>query len=149
MAGTIGWAVRDRQAQQALANATTSSVLNGIALYKLRRLDEAEVAFNEAIRLNPNLAEPRFQLGMVLAEKGLRDQAISSFQAAIRLQPDFDQAYAYLGQLLREKGRFTEAISNYQEAIRIGRISSRPITTLELCSHISRCLTRPSLNTEK
>ena len=62
------------------------------------RLDEAAVAFAEAVRLRPDYVRARVNLGSSLASLGRYDEAIAQFTEALRLQPDLDEARRNLEQ---------------------------------------------------
>jgi Tfp pilus assembly protein PilF len=83
-------------------------------------LTEAIAAYQEAIRLKPDLAEAHNKLGAVLCDV-LHDYDASEaeFREAIRLKPDDATAHSNLGNALRAQGKLTEAIAAYQEAIRL------------------------------
>ena len=73
----------------------------------------------EAIKISPNNAEARYNLGLALHDFGDYDNAIRELQKSVQLNPDDDYAYRYLGQSLKKKGDYKEAISVYQQASRI------------------------------
>jgi Flp pilus assembly protein TadD len=91
----------------------------GSALQEKGRLDEAVVAFREAIRLNPDLAIPHNNLGFALLKKGPLDDAIAELREAVRLSPSYCTAYNNLGLALEQQGRLNEAMSAFQQAIRV------------------------------
>jgi tetratricopeptide (TPR) repeat protein len=84
-------------------------------------LDDAERHLREAIRLNPNIAEPRDNLGVALLKvPGREAEAIAQFEEAIRLNPRGADAYYNLALALeRDPARAMDAISNYREALRL------------------------------
>lgn len=61
----------------------------GVALMKTNRLQEAEKDFEKAIQLNPNLAEPYFNLAALYAYKGLVRKSANAMQEAIKRNPKF------------------------------------------------------------
>ncbi len=61
----------------------------GNAQFELGRLEEAEQAYLQVVRLLPGLAEARFNLGLVYEKKGMRELAAREFQAASALKPEW------------------------------------------------------------
>jgi len=61
----------------------------GVALMKTNRLQEAEKEFEKAIQLDPNLAEPYFNLAALYAYKGLVRKSANAMQEAIKRNPKF------------------------------------------------------------
>jgi Flp pilus assembly protein TadD len=65
--------------------------------------DEAISQFQEVIRLKPDDAEARYNLGIAFGRKGQIDEAISQFQEAIRLKSDYAEARNNLARALAMK----------------------------------------------
>jgi Flp pilus assembly protein TadD len=72
-------------------------------------MGERENKHREAIRINPNLAEARYGLGIVLDKQGKSDEAEKEFEEAKRLNPDYADAHYNLGLLLLAIRRKDEA----------------------------------------
>jgi Flp pilus assembly protein TadD len=87
----------------------------GTAFRASGRLDEAVVAFREAVRLNPD-ASHHSNLGGALSEKGRLDEAIAELRQSIRLEPNY-AAYSNLGIALQKQGRLNEAASALWQAV--------------------------------
>ena len=83
------------------------------------KYDEAIKAYDEAIRLDPNLAEAWNNKGNALYSQGKYDEAIKAYDEAIRLDPNFADAWCNKGNALDDKGKYDEAIKAYDEAIRL------------------------------
>ncbi len=75
----------------------------GLALQALGRLDEAQEAFAQALRVGGASREALHGLGHLHAAKGEVDQAISSFKSALARDPDVALARRNLEALLRQK----------------------------------------------
>jgi len=61
-----------------------------------RTARQAEAEFQEAVRLAPNNAEMRFQLGMYYKAMNVRSRSIAEFRAALELNPRHKKAQAEL-----------------------------------------------------
>jgi tetratricopeptide (TPR) repeat protein len=102
------------------------TVRNGLAYYNLGqemlqngRVDEAIVAFQQALAIEPNFAKAHNNLGDALLQKGQVDEAIDHLRQALATQPDNAEAHNNLGNALFQKGRVDEAALHYQRALAI------------------------------
>ncbi len=82
---------------------------------------EAEQAYRQAIRLDPNYKTPWNNLGTLLqSHLGRYAEAEQAYREAIRLDPKSALPWCNLGALLQEHlGRYAEAEQAYREAIRL------------------------------
>lgn len=69
------------------------------------------------MRLKPDSALFRNNLGVVLTALGLFDQAVREHQWAIRLQPNYPEAYFNLGNAQRGKREWEKAAAAYRSAL--------------------------------
>ena len=81
--------------------------------------DQAIVAFDELIRLDPNHSEAHRWRGDALLNKHEFDKALSEYDEAIRLDPKNGMAYCCRGAASTGKGEFDKAIASFDEAIRL------------------------------
>jgi tetratricopeptide (TPR) repeat protein len=79
----------------------------------------AIAAFDEALRLNPKLAEAYWQRGVAYANKGDQTRAIADYDEAIKLDPSLTGAYHARGYAHSTKGQLDQAIVDFTEAIRL------------------------------
>ncbi len=98
----------------------------GKELYRNDQDAEAVLAFQEAIRLDPDLAEARFRLGLGYESLGKRDEAEAEYKKAIEAYKKYfeenrDDAEAHyaLGQTFANLGQYSEAIREYREATKL------------------------------
>ncbi|OQX19755.1 MAG: hypothetical protein BWK75_05395 [Candidatus Altiarchaeales archaeon A3] len=91
----------------------------GSLLKNLKRYDEAEKEYREAIRINPNDAEAHYNLGILLKNLKRYDEAENAYREAIRINPNDAEAHNNLGVLLYNLKRYEEAENAYREAIKI------------------------------
>ena len=83
------------------------------------RLPEAIAHYEEAIRLLPENALERFNLGSALAQANRIPEAIIRFEEALRLNPDYAEAHSNLGVALARSDRLPEAIAQFNLALRL------------------------------
>ncbi|MGA2652000.1 MAG: tetratricopeptide repeat protein [Terracidiphilus sp.] len=107
-------------AQAAIAEAPTlipAWVVLGQALKAAHRNDEAECAYQQAIRLDGMNALARLGLGELKLASGRPEEAIWEFGLALRRQPTLVTALLGLGNALAVMGRNQEALDRYRQAI--------------------------------
>ena len=82
------------------------------------RMQEAVKSYDEAIALDPDLAEAHLGRGLVL-ELGFDrlDEAEVEYRKAIQLKPTLSEAHNNLGQLLARTGRLEEAVKEFDAAM--------------------------------
>jgi len=108
---------KERATQAGLRDGPEQSRLRSSA--KGGRVDEAITQLQQALQVNPDDAQARFNLGNALAQKGTVDEAITQYQQALQIYPGYVEAHYNLGVVLLQKGRADEAITQYQQALQI------------------------------
>jgi tetratricopeptide (TPR) repeat protein len=68
----------------------------------------AEVAYRQALALQPNQVTIHNNLGYTLQQQGHFDEAIACYQKALELQPNCIEAEANLGNALHKQGKLSE-----------------------------------------
>ena len=91
----------------------------GLAYKNKGQWGRAIADYDEAIRLNSDIAETFSNRGTAYYYKGQIGRALRDYDEAIRLKPDFAQAFSNRGNVYRKKGQFDRAIEDYDEAIRL------------------------------
>jgi serine/threonine protein kinase/Flp pilus assembly protein TadD len=84
--------------------------------------EDAEVAVDKAVAINPNLAEGHFARGLMLWTPYKRfphAQAIQSYRRAIELDPNFDEAHHQLGFIYLHIGMLNKAQQEIEKALAI------------------------------
>jgi Flp pilus assembly protein TadD/peroxiredoxin len=89
----------------------------GTLLVKTGETERAQVAFERALALDPELAEASNDLGALLAEGGDVDAAIERFRAALAATPEYPDALNNLGYALLLTGQDKEARALYEKAL--------------------------------
>jgi tetratricopeptide (TPR) repeat protein len=80
--------------------------LLGGSFVGLNRLDEAEKAFREGHRINPDHQKCLAQLGAVLARRGAIDEAMPLLVHAVALDPSDRQSQRNLNRARRPRGNW-------------------------------------------
>ncbi|MFN5955373.1 MAG: tetratricopeptide repeat protein [Dolichospermum sp.] len=75
--------------------------------------------YNQAIKINPNLALAYYNRGIVRYELGDKPGAIDDFNLAIKFNPNFALAYIGRGVVRNDLGDKPGAIDDYTQAIKI------------------------------
>ena len=98
----------------------------GKELYVDDQDTEAVAAFQEAIKLDPNLAEAYFRLALGYEALNKREDAESQYKKAVDAykkhldgNPDDAEAHYNLGQSYANLGNYSEAIREYRQATRL------------------------------
>lgn len=98
----------------------------GKELFRNDQDAEAVLAFMEAVRLDPDLPEAHFRLGLGYESLNKREEAESEYKKAVAvykkyLEENDDDAEAHyaLGQTYANLGQYSEAIREYREATKL------------------------------
>jgi Flp pilus assembly protein TadD len=98
----------------------------GKELYRNDQDEQAVAAFAEAVKLDPDLPEAHFRLGLGYASLGKREEAEAEFKKAVEAYKKYfeqnrDDAEAHyaLGQTYAGLGQYSDAIREYREATRL------------------------------
>jgi tetratricopeptide (TPR) repeat protein len=92
--------------------------------------NEAEELYIKAIALQPGYADPHFNLGALLEQKGKYEEAANHFTAAIRLKPAWIQAFERLGDIRLKQKKMDLAQSAYMKALALDSTSEKAKTGL-------------------
>ena len=87
-------------------------------LEKAGRLDEALDSYQQALRLQPDLAGAHLGAGNVYFRRGAYDQAARSYEEALKREPQNSAARYNLGNTFLKRGLFDLAAQSYEEAAR-------------------------------
>jgi Flp pilus assembly protein TadD len=98
----------------------------GKELYRDDQDSEAVAAFNEALKLDPDLAEAHFRLGLGYEALDKREEAEAQYKKAVEAykkhldqNPDDSEAHYNLGQAYAGLGQYSEAIREYRHATKL------------------------------
>jgi Flp pilus assembly protein TadD len=79
--------------------------------------EEASALFTNITKLDPNLASPHTNLGILFYREGKLNKAEAAFKQALQLDAKDYVAANYLGMLYRSQGRFAAAETAYKQAL--------------------------------
>jgi CHAT domain-containing protein/Flp pilus assembly protein TadD len=100
--------------------------LLGRVLVKLKRWDEAEVAYRGSLELSPEDVDVYFLLGDVLKNQGNSDEALRLYKKAAeivrpdsRAEPGDASSYYQVGEQLKDRGLVELAIATYKKTFEL------------------------------
>ena len=96
-----------------------SRLLQGIVYLELDRPSTALAAFDEAIRLNPVLADAYINRGASYNALGQYQRAVLDLDEAIKLNPEMAMAYNNRGNSFGNLDQLQRALEDFDEAIRL------------------------------
>ncbi|NHO31310.1 tetratricopeptide repeat protein [Acetobacter fallax] len=102
----------------------------GEALQRAGRLDEAAVAYREALARNPDDARILSNYGGLLWGLGAFEQAHGMLMRAVTLAPDLPDAWSNLGNVLQQFQRYDEAIAAYSNCLRLNPVHPLALSNL-------------------
>ncbi len=88
------------------------------------RRGAAELAkqhYQEAIRLDPTLVEPKWRLVLLHEQAGQLDEVVELLESLAVLQPNDARVFLSLGAAYEQLGKFDLALRSYRAASRVGR----------------------------
>ena len=142
-----GWLVggdeNEFQAQRAKGSLTASNEVveayqSGLLAYEEDRLDDATIAFQRVIRLDPTHVEAHNYLGSVFYLNGRPDDAIAALRRALELDSNHTESYLNLGLVYKETGNMTEAVEMFRRYLELAPESdSTAIYVRELIDELS------------
>jgi tetratricopeptide (TPR) repeat protein len=88
-----------------------------IALYNVPDLAAAEHEARSALLVAPDLAQPRYILGLIAKTQNRADDALAAFARVLELDPRDVGSNVNSGQLLTQQRKYTEAIAAFRAAI--------------------------------
>ena len=91
----------------------------GCLLWEGGQSEKALVAYDTAIRLQPDYAEVYNNRGNIKSGLGSHDDALDDYDEAIRLNPNFAEVYSNRGAAKFRLGKHAAALTDLNEAIRL------------------------------
>ena len=100
-------------------NAWSAHVNLGNAFLQAGKIQDAVVEYEEALKIEPFLAEPHNNLGTILVRSGQLAEAIAHYEQALRIKLDYPEAQNNLGLALMGAGEFDAAVQHLKAAIQL------------------------------
>ena len=91
----------------------------GMLFFKLNRLDDAEAAFQEAVRLNPNYIKARVDLLKTLKTKGDFDKALVHGEFVLSRGIKYPDVFVAMGEAEYALGRYDSALAHAESALAV------------------------------
>jgi tetratricopeptide (TPR) repeat protein len=88
-----------------------------IAFMKAGQDKEASALFSNIAKLEPKLASPHTNLGILYHRQGKLEEAEAAFKQALQLDAKDYVAANYLGMIYRSQGKFGDAEAAYKQAL--------------------------------
>jgi Flp pilus assembly protein TadD/mono/diheme cytochrome c family protein len=113
-------------------------------------LDHTAEHFAQTVRVHPDSAAARYNLGNALFRQGRHAAAIENLEAALALQPDYALAHDGLGVALYSQGQIAEATEHYRRALQLdpGNIDARMHLTIALRRLLASSPNQEDIKTE-
>ena len=87
--------------------------------YLMRSYEDAIIAYNEAIRLQPDFANAYVNSGLAKEKLGQHESAIIDYSSAIEVAPTLAEAYNNRGSAKRKLGQYFLALEDLSTAIQL------------------------------
>jgi len=100
-------------------NYVAHTILGG-ALADRGRNRDAEMHFQEALRVAPNWSYANYNFAVLLKGEGRLQEAQRHFMKAVQAAPDWADPHRGLASVLVREGKFEEAMSQYEQLLAIG-----------------------------
>jgi tetratricopeptide (TPR) repeat protein len=102
----------------------------GYALLQLRRLEEAGIAFDAALKLEPNLYDATLGLCAVYVYSNQGQSALNTCSAAVAHLPGSSSAHFLQGQVFFKLGRYAAALRSFRLADQLQPKSARAFVAI-------------------
>lgn len=89
----------------------------GYCAMKAKRYDTAEIAYLQALQLDPTMVEARYNLSLNYMGAGRYEEAVASFDEMLKMEPASYRAYYSQGLSYYYLGRYDEALEAYDLAL--------------------------------
>lgn len=83
------------------------------------QFDNAIKAYDEALKINPNLLEAWYNKGLALGKLGKHEDAIKTYDEALKIEPNDHEVWLNNGVALGKLGKFEDAVKAFDEALKI------------------------------
>src|SRR5947209_3422312 len=120
---------RSRQVVADLPSSARAHYNYGAALQQEGRLDEAQNAYGEALRLDPKYVKASVNMALVFLSQSKLDESRKYYERALELEPQNGEVRSGYAYILERLGRIDEARGQYEQAARLSPTSARLLYT--------------------
>ena len=107
-------------AARLLPHSALSALLSGARFTNAPAILEMAIKeYREAVRLAPDFAPARMNLGVAYQDQGRLEMAIKEYREVIKLTPDDSAAHSNLACALAEQGKIEPALQSYKTALKL------------------------------
>ena len=92
-------------------------IIKGNQSFSAQRYDEAITFYKQALALDPESIDIKYNLGVAFGKKGMLDDSIATYEQVIAINPRHAQAHNNLGITYVKKGMAEKAHSEYEKAV--------------------------------
>ena len=89
-------------------------------------MEKAIEAYNQAVEIDPHLADTYNNLGNAYQKQGELAKAIEAYNQAIEINPHYAAAYNNLGLIHKKRQKFEEAISYWEKSLDLNKEAPQP-----------------------
>jgi len=114
-----GAAAQLERLRDTFSNSDQVNALLGTVYFGQKRYKEAEKAFQEALKINPNNKEAMIGLGSAEKGRGRFDKSEQHFKKALKLFPNAPEIHYNLGDLYLAKEEFNDATTQFKKAFEL------------------------------
>ena len=93
--------------------------IEGEKLIEKNNYQDAILKYDQAIKLNPNLAGAYHNRGYIYSDLKIYDKALENYNKAIQLEPNVALSYSSRGTIYSKVKMYDKAISDYSKAIQL------------------------------
>jgi len=140
LAGALTQSGQNAQASAILKKGLAAGLTDPLLWYQLGLTTGDPSAFENALSLDPDMAEAHNALGELLAASGDLPRAETEFRDALRAEPDLPAAQSNLAHALAARGNLPEAAWYFEHAVR--RAPNDPDTRVNYAATL-KALNRP------
>ncbi len=117
--GNLDQAIKDFNESLAKGKSLDAYFGLGNAYTRLNNFAEAEKAYQEALKINPNHTATLSNLGVAYYQQGRLEEAMSTFEKALKISPTDAETYYLLGAAQLQLGNMDEAEKSLLKALEI------------------------------
>ncbi|MGI8988939.1 MAG: tetratricopeptide repeat protein [Bryobacteraceae bacterium] len=124
-AGDYAGAVRMLEPARARSSDCEVSFIGGLALYRLKQLDQALIELKSAAECDPKSADARVALAEAYAQEGDDNRALAAFAAALEIEPSRQQALRESAALYLRHDMNAQAARVLETLVKLGAPDSQ------------------------